>query len=402
MKSKAVRLIFGLFLLAAAGGLTFAIYQRLQGDTGPEVRQRGPTAAPVGVAPIERGPIELLRTFSGTLEATAKFTVAPKGSGRILRLRVDLGDIVEPGQLVAELEDDEFVQAVTQATADLEVAKANQVEAANALEIATRELSRIETLRSRGVASASQLDTATAEVLSRESRLEVARAQVKRAEASLETARIRLDYTKIRGDWADGGRRVVAERFVDQGETVSANTPLLSIVELDPITGVIFVTERDYARLQPGQAVTLTTDAHPGLSFQGRIERIAPVFREATRQARVEVTIPNPGHRLKPGMFIRATVVLERVAQAIIVPDSALSARGGKTGVFVVLEDGQSVGWRDVTVGIRDGCRVQVFGEGLVGRVVILGQQLVDDGCQITIPATEGTEMQAPQGMPAR
>ena len=102
-----------------------------------------------------------------------------------------------------------------------------------------------------------------------------------RAEASLETANIRLGYTRITAGWSGGDdQRVVAERYVDEGETVSANTPLLRIVELDPITGVIFVTERDYARLQPGQEVLLlTTDAYPGEDFQGRIERIAPVFR---------------------------------------------------------------------------------------------------------------------------
>ncbi|MDF1554819.1 MAG: efflux RND transporter periplasmic adaptor subunit [Deferrisomatales bacterium] len=401
MKSG-VRLILWLVLFGAAGALGWAIYHRIQADAGSAPRRQGPAAAPVEVAAVERGPMELRRTFSGTLEATAEFLVAPKGSGRIVRLSVDLGDVVEKGQLVAEMEDDEFVQAATQASADLEVAKANQVEATNALEIATRELRRVETLRSRGVASASHLDAATAEVLSKESRLEVARAQVKKAEASCETCRIRLSHTQIRAEWVSGGRRVVAQRFVDEGETVAANTPLLSIVELDPITGVIFVTERDYARLQPGQAVALTADAYPGESFPGTIARIAPVFREATRQARVEIAIPNPRSRLKPGMFTRATVVLEHVAQTTSVPESALTTRGGQTGVFVVREDGRSVGWHEVNVGIRDGDRVQVSGEGLSGRVVTLGQQLVDHDSPITIPAGEGGKKPVPQGAAAR
>lgn len=402
MKSTGVRLVLWLLILSAAGALGWAIHLRLRAGEDVQVRRRGTEAAPVEVASIRHGPIELRRTFSGTLEATAEFKVAPKVSGRVLRLKVDLGDVVKRGQLVAELEDDEFVQAVTQAAADLEVAKANRVEAANALEIATRELGRVETLRSRGVASDSQLDAATAEELSKESRLEVARAQVKRAEAALETAKIRLGYTKIHAEWIDGGRRVVAERLVDEGETVSANTPLLSIVEMDPITGVIFVTERDYARLSAGQTVTLTTDAYPGMTFEGEIERIAPVFREATRQARVEVSIANPRYLLKPGMFIRATVVLERVPQATIVPYSALTTRNGRSGVFLVGEDGRSVAWREVTEGIRDGDRLQVSGEELSGRVVTLGQQLVDDGSAISIPEEEGSDPIVEQGTPAR
>jgi RND family efflux transporter MFP subunit len=271
--------------------------------------------------------------------------VAPKVGGRIARLYVDLADTVERGQVVAELDDEEYVQAVAQAQADLAVAEANAVEAANALEIAAREFQRAETLRGRGVASESQLDRAKAEELAKQSRVEVARAEVTKAEAALETARIRLGYTQVNADWTDGGgRRVVAERFVDEGETVSASTPLLLIVGLDTVTGVIYVPEKDYAHLVPDQPVTISTDAFPGTPFKGRIDRIAPVFREDTRQARVEVAVPNPRHRLKPGMFIRATIVMDRLADTVIVPEQALAVRKDRAGVFVVDEESRTSG----------------------------------------------------------
>ncbi len=344
-------------------------------------------AIPVEVAPIERGPLELRRTFSGALEAPAQFVISPKVGGRVERLAVNLGDIVLRGQLVAELDNDEYVQATAQAIAELSVAKANLVEARSTLEIAIRELERIGRLRQRGVASEANLDTARANQLAKQARLEVAKAEMARAEAALETARIRQGYTRITADWSNGSSsRVVAERYVDEGETVSANTPLLRIVELDPVTGIIFVTERDYGRLQPGLAVSLSTDAYPGLVFKGFVDRIAPVFREATRQARVEISVANPEHRLKPGMFIRATIVLDRVAEAIIVPEQALASRNNRTGIFVVSEGGRSALWREVQVGIRDGERVQVLGGGLSGRVVTLGQQQLDDGSAINIP----------------
>ena len=193
-------------------------------------------------------------------------------------------------------------------------------------------------------------------------------------------------------------RRVVAERYANEGGTVTANASLLLIVELDPIKGVMFVTEKDYVRMGAGQKATLTTDAYPGEEFEGRIDRIAPVFREATRQARVELTIGNAEHKLKPGMFIRVTVVLDRLAEATIVPEKALTTREDRTGVFVVSGDGKSVSWREVTVGIREGDRVQVEGEGLSGRVVTLGQQLVDDGSPILIPPGESKPATAPPG----
>jgi RND family efflux transporter MFP subunit len=386
---KSVRRIWILtVVLIIAAGLGWSIFIRLQEKANPSRRRTGPQSAPVEVAQIQRGPITLRRTFSGALEATAEFVVAPKVSGRVERLAVDLADTVTRGQIVAELDNDEYLQAVVQAKAELEVAKANRIEASSALEIAMREFRRNEKLRKTGVASESQFDAAKADQLAKQAQLQVARAQVTRAQASLETAKIRLGYTKVSADWTGGDKqRVVSERYVDEGETVSANTPLLAIVELDPIIGVIFVTEKDYTRLQRGQAASLITDAYPGEQFSGRIERIAPVFRQATRQARVELIIENPRHRLKPGMFIRATVVLDHVTEATIVPEQALTTRNDQTGIFVINEDNQSVAWREVKVGIRENGRVQIQGKRVTGRVVTLGQQMLDDGSRITIPA---------------
>lgn len=385
-------------LVVVAVGFAWTAFSRMQEEAGSKTRSGGASPAPVEVAPIERGPIVLRRTFSGTLEALAEFVVAPKVSGRIEGLAVDLADTVRRGQVVAELDDDEHLQAVAQARADLAVAKANLAEAESGLDIALRELQRIETLLERGVASESQRDTAKINQLAKQAQLDVAEAQLTRAESSLETANIRLRYTKITADWSGGDdRRVVAERYVDEGQTVSANAPLLLIVELDPLTGVIFVTEKDYARLRVGQTASLMTDAYPGEPFEGRIARIAPVFREATRQARVEMTIENAKRRLKPGMFVRATIVLDRVPETTIVPEQALTTRGDRTGVFVVNEADRTVAWREVTVGIREEGRVQVEGEGLSGRVVTLGQQLVDDGSRVTIPAEQGEAASLPK-----
>lgn len=390
MKSATRKLIVGIVLLGAMGSLGWAILQRFQEHSAPAKRSGGPRPAPVEVALIEHGPIQLRRTFSGTLEARAEFVVAPKISGRIIRLDVDLADTVERGQVVAWLDDDEHVQNVAQAEAVLAVARANRSEAQSALQTISRERQRVEQLRARGITSEAQFEVVTANYLTQQAQLNVARAQVAQAEAALESARIRLGYTQVLADWNGGDeQRVVAERFVDEGETVAANAPLLAIVELSPMIGVIFVTERDYTRMQPGQPASLTTDAYPGEVFQGQISRIAPVFQQATRQARVELRIENAEQRLKPGMFIRATVVLERALNATIVPQQALTTRDERTGVFLVNQHGRSVVWREVTVGIRDGDRVQVQGADLRGQVVTLGQQLVDDGSPITLPAEQ-------------
>jgi RND family efflux transporter MFP subunit len=389
MKSGGFKIV-GLTMLAigAAVALGWVIFGQFQdrGDLSKGAKAQRPV--PVQVGPIEHGPITLQRTFSGELEALTEFVVAPKVSGRVERVLVNIADQVRRGQVVAELDNDEYVQAVAQAQADLEVARANLSEARSALEIANREYKRSELLFKRGIASDSEFDAAGQDQLAKQAQVKVAAAQVTKAVSSLETANIRLGYTQVTAGWTDGNEhRVVAERYMDEGQTVAANAPLLLIVELNPIVGVVFVTERDYAHLNAGQQVSLTTDAYPGESFTGRIDRIAPVFRKSTRQARIEMTIDNPQHRLKPGMFIRANVVLFQLPEATIVPEQALTIRDDRDGVFIVSEDGRSVGWREVNVGIREGNRVQVDGEGLSGRVVTLGQQLVKEGSPITIPA---------------
>ena len=375
-------------LIGAAAGLGLVIFNQFLDRAGSSKSGKASRAVPVEVAQIQRGPIASQRTFSGELEALAEFVVAPKVSGRVERVIVDIADTVKRGQVMAELDNDEYVQAVAQAEADLLVARANLSEAKSTLEIAKREFKRSESLLERGIVSGSDFDAASQNQLAKQAQLEVAAAQVTKAESSLKTANIRLGYTKVTAGWTGGDEnRIVAERYVDEGQTVAANEPLLSIVELHPIVGVVFVNERDYAYLKPGQLVSLTTDAYPGEQFTGRIDRIAPVFRKSTRQARIEMTIDNPQHRLKPGLFIRATVVLARVPEATIVPEQALTIRDDRSGVFIVSEDGRSVAWHEIKVGIREGNRVQVEGEGLSGLVVTLGQQLVNDGTPITVPA---------------
>jgi RND family efflux transporter MFP subunit len=386
MKSGGPKIfIVTVLLIGAAAGLGWVIFDQLQEQAGPGKRGRALGPVPIEVTEIQRGSIALQRTFSGELEALAEFFVAPKVSGRVVRVFANIADMVKRGQVVAELDNDEYVQAVAQAQADLEVARANLTQAKRALEIANREFKRTQSLLKRGITSDSEFDVTRQDQLAKQAQLQVTVAQVAKAESSLETANIRLGYTKVTAGWTGGGEhRIVAERYVDEGQTVAANAPLLLIVELHPIVGVV---ERDYARLQPGQLVSLTTDAYPGEKFTGRIDRIAPVFRKSTRQARIEMNIDNPQHRLKPGMFIKATVALAQVPEATIVPVQALTKRNDRRGIFIVDDNGRTVAWREVKVGIREGDQVQVEGEGLSGRVVILGQQLVNDGSPITIPA---------------
>jgi len=367
---------------------------RRQGEDAPASRRGGDARVmPVEVEPVATGRMELRRLFSGTLEASAELKVAPKISGRIARILVDLSDRVARGAEVALLDDAEYAQAVSSARADLAVTTAQAAEAANRLELAERELARMRTLAERGVASAAALDTAETEFIMRRSALQVAQASVQARQAALATAEIRLSYTRITAVWSDGDdTRVVAERFANEGDTVAANTPLFSVVRLQPIRTVFFVPERDYALIHPGQRVDLFADAFPRETFSGQVSRVSPVFREDSRQARVEIVSENADERLKPGMFVRARAVLQVIEDALFVPHAALSSRAGETGVFLLDEPAGTVDWVPVTTGIESDGRVQILSPSIKGRVVTLGHQLLADGVQVHVIADAGAD----------
>lgn len=402
---KLRRLLLPLLLAAGAALVAWSLRDRFAAPArqGPE---RSP-AAPVEVAPVERGRIAERRTFSGTLIPRAQFMVAPKVAGRIETLLVDVGDEVAPGAVVARLDDDEFRQAMLEAEAELEVARARVALARSALDVAQSTYDRVIGLQQIEIASGSELDVADADLRARQAQVAVAEAEVQRASAALEAARVRLGYATVTATWSGSeAPRVVAERWFDPGATVAANAPIAMVVDLASVRAVLSVPERDYARLAPGQVANVRTDAWPGVGFAGTVSRLSPVFEAATRQMRVEVEIQNPDRRLRPGMFVRVEITLAEAADAVIVPEEALVERGGTAarpraargrrpltglGVFAVNPDRRSVRWTPVRTGIAERGRVQVFAEPateapLDGDVVVLGQQLLEDGAAIRIP----------------
>jgi len=149
-----------------------------------------------------------------------------------------------------------------------------------------------------------------------------------------------------------------------------------------------------------GQTVTVATDAWPGREFVGRIARIAPMLKESSRQARVEVEIPNAEGLLKPGMFIRARIEFDRRPNATLIPATALARRSAGEGVFLADAAGRSVRFVTVTTGLAEGEHLEVVKPAdLAGMVVTLGQHLLEDGSPILV---SGRPTSAPASAPAR
>jgi RND family efflux transporter MFP subunit len=385
---KGKNAIFTAIAIIFLAFLSWEVYHRTAGAGGNSAGgQRGISVA-VEIAPIERGSIKDMGQFSGTLIPKSNVTVAPKISGKLNQLLIDIGDPVRRGQLVAVLEDEEYQQQVLQAEADLRVAKANLEEAKSSLEIARRDLERAKTLHEKGIQSDSQLDVVVAQYDAQNARYEVAVAQLANREAALETAKVRLSYTRIRASWEKGSDvRYVGERFVDEGALLSPNTAILSIIELQPITAIIYVTDRDYFRLQVGQKAAITSSAFPAETFTGQVVRIAPLLKETSRQARVEIEIENPESLLKPGMFINTLIEFASHRDATIVPLSALVQRSGQQAVFIADLENKKALYRPVEVGFVEGERAEILDPPLgSGYVVTLGHHLLEDGTGLILP----------------
>jgi len=385
---KKVFLIVVVLIISAL--FAWMVYQRAVGSSGRPPDRRQTNAVAVEVVQVKKATIRDVAQFTGSLIPDSYFVVAPKVGGRLEKLFVDMGDTVESGHEIALLDDEEYKQQVEQARAELEVAKAKVLESQSNLDVAKREFERMKSLRQKKIASESELDAATARHEAQAADYKVTLAQVAQREAALRAAKVRLSYTKITASWENGDdRRVVGERFVDQGAMLKANDPIVSVLDTHPLTAVIHVIERDYSKISIGQRATATTDAFPEQFFTGRVVRIAPLLKETSREAQVEIEIPNREWTLKPGMFVRVAIEFSRHDDTTVVPVSALVKREGKQGVFIADRQAMEAHFLPVEVGIISGDLAEILAPPLSEWVVTLGHHLLRDGSSILIPDIE-------------
>ncbi len=383
MKKKSVMTII---VLSGLGILFWQIYQKGFEDTktaGPKRRQM-PVA--VEASPVRKDSIREMGHFTGSLHPLSEFVVAPKIAGRLESLQVNIGDIVKTGQLVAMLDKDEYSQQVIQSEAELAVARANFEERRNILENAQREFERTRALRKKKIASESQLDAAESEFKIQQAKLKVASAQIAQREAALKAAEIRASHATIKVPENLATDYVVGERFVDEGAMLAPNTPIVSILNIEKLIVVTHVAGRDYPKINKGQTAFITADAFPRNSFKGKVVRIAPVLKEKSREARVEIEMTNEDRLLKPGMFVTVEIEFDVHDNVTVVPVAALVKRNDVQGVFIVGSSGQKARFVPVKVGFVEGLEAEIIEPDIKGQVVTLGHHLLEDGQAIVLP----------------
>jgi RND family efflux transporter MFP subunit len=296
---------------------------------------------------------------------------------------------VSRGQRIAQVDDRELREQLRQAEASFDVAQATIRQRDADLSFAKTNLDRSRSLFERNLLPQQTLDDGEARYQSAQAQLDLAKAQLAQASARLDELRITQANTTITSP-VDG---YVGRRYVDPGAFVSTNAPVVQVVDISLVRLVVNLVERDLRRVDIGARGTVDVDAFPGEQFEGRIARIAPVLDPATRTAEMEIEIPNPTKRLKPGMYARVSLITNTKTDALVVPKSAIVDVSGRRGVYTVTNR-QAV-FRPVTVGIEDAERIEITDGITEGEeVVSIGASSIRDGDPVLLPG----EQSGPRG----
>ena len=320
----------------------------------------------VEVAKVSRGNISAHLSVVGNLIGEATVDVAPKTGGRLTTMTVKLGDRVRRNQVIGKIEDREIVEQVRQAEASHQVAEATIRQRKADLNLALTNVERSRNLFGRQLLPKQTLDDAEARYTSAVAQVDLAEAQLAQSEARMQELKINLANTNVVSP-VDG---FVAKRNVDPGAWVSQNAPLVSVVDISSLRLVANVVEKDLRMVGVGDAGQIDVDAFPGEKFKGRIARVSPIIDPATRTAQMEVEIPNPEFRLKPGMYARVDLEIDGRANVLLVPKIALVDSEGQRGVYQPSEDNKAI-FKPVKVGIEDSEHAEIAGGLQEGETVV-------------------------------
>ena len=347
--------------------------------------RKGSTPLAVAVGEVQRGSVEEKISAVGSLMARRSVDVAPKISGRVERVFVQVGDQVKDGQLIAQVDPRTLEEELREAEAALKVAEATLKGKQAELVDLTRKLERAKRLFEKRFVSRQELDTLDSERNAAAAQVELARAQIAQMQARLANAKLELSETQLKAPFPG----YIEKRLVDPGAMVSVGTPIVGLVDINRVKVIIPVVERHYPKISVGQMAIVTCDAFSRQRFEGKVVRLAPVLSEETRTGEVEIEIDNSNGELKPGMFARVEIAVDQPRDVLLVPEGALVKTPAGHGVFRVSAGGNGtakVQLVPVALGVsRDG-QTEIRGKLKVGdRVVTVGVNLLKDGQSVRI-----------------
>jgi RND family efflux transporter MFP subunit len=333
----------------------------------------------VRIVQVEPRPLEEALDVTGTLVSSTAVEVRTQFAG-IFTLPKQEGDRVSKGELLAGQEETDARLALAQARATLGVAQATLDRAQVGEEHARRELERAQNLlRSGGI---TDRDFQAAEMTARDSRAQVklAEAQVEQARQAVAVAQKRLSdchiVSPINGE--------VERKFYNSGSWVDRNVLLYRLVDNQRLELQTNVASSEIARLAAGQKIRFTVAAFPEEEFSASILTISPAVQLQNRSVAVRAAVPNPGGKLKAGMFVKGGIIVGMKPAALVVPLDAVWRRVGQASFVYVLEQNRARR-REVQLGLEQPQTIEVVAGLKPGEVVVAEQNLeLADGVSVT------------------
>lgn len=391
------------------------------GKSKPADADEAEPPAAVQVDDVTRGPIDLIVEGDAVLYPVNQANVTSKISAPLRRILVNRGDSVKAGQLLAELESrdlvasaDESKNQLDQAQAALEMTSAATVpedrtkaladvqanrqalEAARKVYESRVELQKegalaqklVDDARVAMVQAQSQLDTSTRHLeavqqVTSSEQVKAAQAQVNAAKAHYESLAAQVAFAQVRSPISG----IVADRPVYPGDTPVPGMPIVTVVDISKVVARANIPVKDAAPVQVGRPATIT--GSDGV-LTGKVTVVSPATDPSTTTVQIWVEADNPGQKMKPGGTVHVSIRADLIKDTILAPTAAL-LNSDEGGEMVLVVDKQNIAHeRKVTVGVREGNRVQILSGVSEGEKVITSGGLgVDDKARVTIKSAE-------------
>jgi macrolide-specific efflux system membrane fusion protein len=357
---KALMGVLGAAVLAAAGGGAWLAWSKSA--------ERG---QPPATAVVQKGDLEDTVSATGTLQPRDYVDVGTQVSGQLRTLHVEIGERVERGQLLAEIDPTVYLSRVEATQAQLRNQQAQLAERQANLRLAEQKARRQENMMREQATTAEAVQVAQAELAAAKAQINSLQAQIQQTGSTLRGDRANLEYTKIHAPMAG----TVVTQNAKQGQTLNANQSapiVLRIADLSTMTVQTQVSEADVSRLRVGMPVYFTTLGEQRKRWHGELRQINPTPEVVNNVVLYNALfdVPNPDGALMTQMTAQVFFVVAEAKDAVLVPLSALS----RNTVRVVHEDG-SVESREVRLGARNRVMAQVLAGLQPGERVVTSER---------------------------
>jgi len=352
MKKKALLLI-ALVVVIGAASLVGTLWKKKSRARNSSFETAVVTRHDIGSSVLATGIIKP--------QVGAEVKVGSRISGVVKRLRAQIGDFIEAGRIIAELDDAELQAKVNQNIAALEKARAD-------LEYAGLNQERQRSLLKKNYISQQQVDLA-------ENAFKIAQAQVEQAEANVDFARVQLSYSKIHAPVSG----VIASISTQEGETVAASLAaptFVNIIDLRRLEVQTYVDETDISKIKVGQEAAFTVDTYADTDFRGKVTAIYPkaIIQDNVVNYIVTVEITDfQGKVLRPEMTANVTIFLETRKNVLAVPTAAITRIRGER--YVTVLEGKTKAERKVRIGWGDEGFTEIISGLSEGEKVIIPQE---------------------------